>query len=85
MKSICEEYLVRLKATGEEAKEIAERTALQADDDSGEWTAQRKGRLTASRFGKTSSSSCTIDKKVCIWSYKRYSGNEIWKAARTTS
>lgn len=43
MKSMCEEYLVRLKVTGEEAKEIAERTALQADDDSGEWTTQKKG------------------------------------------
>ena len=91
MESMGEEYLVRLKVI-KDAKEIAERTALQPDDDSGEWTAQRKGRLTAVtdcfviwRGGKTSSSSCNIDKKVCIWSYKRYSGNEIWKAARTTS
>ena len=40
MESMCEEYLVRLKVIREDAKEIAERTSLQPDDDSGESTAQ---------------------------------------------
>ena len=47
MESMCEEYLVRLKVIREDAKEIAERTSLPPDDDSGESTAQLKRRLTA--------------------------------------
>lgn len=52
LKSLCEDYLVRLQVSSEEVKAIAERTASQADDDTGEWMTQRKGRLTASRFGE---------------------------------
>lgn len=52
LKSLCEDYLVRLQVSSEEVKAITERTASQADDDTGEWTTQRKGRLTASRFGE---------------------------------
>ena len=52
LKSMCEDYLTRLHVSSEEALGIAERTALQADDDTGEWITQRKGRLTSSRFGE---------------------------------
>ena len=52
LKSLCEDYLSRLQVSKVEATAIAERTALQADDDTGEWSKQRKGRLTASKFGE---------------------------------
>lgn len=52
LKSLCEDYLSRLQVTRNEATAIAERTTLQADDSTGEWSTQRRGRLTASKFGE---------------------------------
>ena len=51
LKSLCEDYFGRTVSEKESA-DIATRTVLQAEDDTGEWELQRKGRLTASHFGE---------------------------------
>ena len=48
LKTLCKEYLGRLAVTAD----IATRTVLQAEDITGEWELQRKGRLIASHFGE---------------------------------
>ena len=52
LKTLCKEYLGRLTVTEEQSAQIASRTVLQAEDITGEWELQRKGRLTALHFGE---------------------------------
>ena len=52
LKTLCKEYLGRLTVTAQQSTDVAARTVLQAEDITGEWELQRKGRLTASNFAE---------------------------------
>ena len=52
LKSLCQDYLERLSVYKEQSADIAARTTLQDEDNTGEWELQRNGRLTASHFGE---------------------------------
>ena len=73
LKSLCEDYLGRLTVSEKESADIATRTVLRAEDNTGEWELQRKGRLTASHFIVKRGAS---DHPPCVRKVTRYQGNK---------
>ena len=47
-----DEFIEQLAVSDNDIREIAQRTWQQSEDPSGEWTSQRKGRITSSHFGE---------------------------------